>query len=194
MNWFLEGVLVMVPLLITSYIFYVCIRFVSALLRHVFGLYLTKKFPSLDAHWQLVIFSLFLVFFIVTLVGAFTQLWIGRHVIDFMDRVIARTPLVKLVYTGLRDGMKTLFIDRKKFDRPVMIKLSGIRIPGFITQECAKGFGLTDYMAVYLPSAFSIAGRVVLVHKGDIEFFDQKASVVMAFLISGGLTSKQMKP
>ena len=188
-GWFFEGLLIITPVLITLYILYLSIMFVSNSLTHLFGYYLTSELPNLNTQWQIVIVSLLLVISIITFIGATAQLWLGRKILNAFDAVIEKTPLVKLLYKSLRDGLKALFVDRNKFKKPVLITMMDVKVPGFITQQDAIAFGVKDHVAVYLPIAFSAAGRVVLVHKDKIQFIEQKASTIMSFLVSGGLTS-----
>ena len=60
---------------------------------------------------------------------------------------------------------------------------------GFITQEQAKDFGFTDYVAVYIPMSYSIAGNVYLLPRNRVKAVTNiGATEAMKFAISGGVT------
>jgi len=60
---------------------------------------------------------------------------------------------------------------------------------GFITQEDAVDFGFANYVAVYIPMSYSIAGNVYILPKSRIRLIeDVNATDAMKFAISGGVT------
>jgi uncharacterized membrane protein len=62
---------------------------------------------------------------------------------------------------------------------------------GFLTQENMQDFGLEDYVAVYIPMSYSIAGNVYLIPTSRIKRIDKQqvsSAEAMKFAISGGVT------
>ncbi|HVK96919.1 MAG TPA: DUF502 domain-containing protein, partial [Flavisolibacter sp.] len=60
---------------------------------------------------------------------------------------------------------------------------------GFITQEEVKDFGFNEYVAVYIPMSYSIAGNVYLLPRNRIRLIPNiNATDAMRFAISGGVT------
>ena len=60
---------------------------------------------------------------------------------------------------------------------------------GFITQEDMSSFGMENYVAVYLPMAYSVAGNVYIVSKERIRPLSSiGAAQSMKFAVSGGVT------
>ena len=60
---------------------------------------------------------------------------------------------------------------------------------GFITKEDMQGFGLIDYVTVYVPMAYSIAGNVYVIPKHRIKLIENiSAAQTMKFTVSGGVT------
>jgi len=61
---------------------------------------------------------------------------------------------------------------------------------GFITQDDMGEFGLKDYVAVYVPMAYSVAGNVYIIPKNRVRSITNiSASQTMKFAVSGGVTS-----
>ena len=188
MRWFLEGVVVLVPVLITAYLFSAGINLVADFLTTSLGPYLINELP-VHGRWQVVFVSLLLVIGVTVLVGALTHLWLGRQFVRLIDGVLGHIPLVKLVYAGIKDGVNAIIGDRREFDKPVLVSIGEVQVPGFITRNSTENFGLDNHVAVYFPMAFSIAGRVVLVPADKIRTLDNSSAEVMSFLVSGGVTS-----
>jgi uncharacterized membrane protein len=60
---------------------------------------------------------------------------------------------------------------------------------GFITQDDMEEFGLKDYIAVYIPMSYSVAGNVYIITKNRIKTIDNiSSSESMKFAVSGGVT------
>ena len=192
MRWFLEGLAVLVPILITIYLFSKGINLMADLLTQTIGPFLSREL-AIHGRWQLVSISLLFVIGITIFVGAVTHVWLGSHIVRLVDQVLNHIPLVKLVYAAIKDGVNAFIGDRREFDHPVLVSMGDIQVPGFITRSSADDFGLEGHVAVYFPMAFSIAGRVVLVPSNNIRSLDKSSSEVMSFLVSGGVTSGKKK-
>jgi uncharacterized membrane protein len=66
---------------------------------------------------------------------------------------------------------------------------------GFITQDEAKEFGFSDYVAVYIPMSYSIAGNVYLLPRSRVRRVSNiNATEAMKFAISGGVTAVDEHP
>ena len=60
---------------------------------------------------------------------------------------------------------------------------------GFITREDMQDFGLNEYVTVYVPMAYSIAGNVYVIPKSRIRLIENiSAAQTMKFTVSGGVT------
>ncbi len=60
---------------------------------------------------------------------------------------------------------------------------------GFITQEDMSIFGMENYVAVYLPMAYSVAGNVYIIPKERVRPITSiSAAQSMKFAVSGGVT------
>jgi uncharacterized membrane protein len=172
---FLHGCLVIVPATVTIYVVYVVFVRIDGLL----GL----RVPGLG-------FAITLA--LITAVGALTRSVVGRRLVGLPDRVLARLPLVKLVYTSLRDLMAALVGERRSFDRPVIVSLSAdgaLKALGFITREELSQFGgLRDHVAVYFPQSINFAGQLAIVPRARVQELDVQPSELLPFIVSGGIS------
>jgi uncharacterized membrane protein len=105
-----------------------------------------------------------------------------------------RLPLVKMIYTSVKDLIGAFVGDKKGFNKPVKATLlpgSNVHVLGFITEESLSKFGLEDTVAVYLPQSYNFAGNLILVPKEQVTPIDADSGDVMAFIVSGGISAKQ---
>jgi uncharacterized membrane protein len=90
---------------------------------------------------------------LVTLVGLLTSNVVGKRVFQITDRALSGMPLVKLLYTSIKDLIRAFVGDHKSFDQPaaVMLTPGGARMLGFVTRDGLHALGLPDFVAVDFP-------------------------------------------
>jgi len=165
---------VLVPAVATFYVVYVVFTKIDGLL----GL----RVPGLG-------FALTVL--LITAVGALTGNVIGKRLVGLQDRVLARLPLVKLLYTSLRDLMAALVGERRTFDRPVVVTLSAdgaLRAFGFVTRDDLSQFGLDGCVAVYFPQSINFAGQLAVVPRARVQALEVPPSQLLPFIVSGGIS------
>jgi opacity protein-like surface antigen len=87
---------------------------------------------------------------LITLFGALTSNVVGKTLFSAVERVLKSVPLVKLLYSSLKDFLGALIGDRRSFDRPVVVTLNqgGAKAFGFVTHDDLSAYGLTDHSKV----------------------------------------------
>ncbi len=81
--------------------------------------------------------------------------------------------------------------DKKKFTQNVLANVDDNDVwrMGFITKDDMSEFGLIDYVAVYVPMAYSVAGNVYIIPKTRVRPITNISSAqTMKFAVSGGVT------
>jgi uncharacterized membrane protein len=127
----------------------------------------------------------------VTLVGAVASNVIASRAVGLLDRVFERLPLVRLLYTSIKDLFEAFVGDKRRFTVPVLVpgeQGPDSRVLGFITHETVTALGLADYVAVYLPFSYSVAGRVTFFPSAVVTRVNVDGGEAMAFIVSGGVT------
>jgi uncharacterized membrane protein len=127
----------------------------------------------------------------ITFVGFLASNFATRWMFLALEELLEHTPLVKLVYTSLKDIVGAFVGEKKKFDRPVVVALaqgSDVGTFGFVTRTGLTELGLADHVAVYVPQAYNIGGNVVVVPKDRVKPLDADPASVMTFIVSGGVT------
>ncbi|MBO9731653.1 MAG: DUF502 domain-containing protein [Chitinophaga sp.] len=133
-----------------------------------------------------------LVFLLIIVVGYLSSSFIIGRIFDLFDHLLERTPFIKYIYTSIKDVFDAFVGEKKKFDHPVLVQIYGVDVweMGFITQTDVSNFGLEGYMAVYVPHAYAITGKVFMVPKDRVkELTNISAGEAMKFAVSGGVTN-----
>jgi uncharacterized membrane protein len=174
MRYFLRGCLVTAPLGLTLYIVWVVLRTIDRLLP--------LPIPGL---------GLVVTVGLITLIGVLTSNVVGRSVVEVADALLGRLPLVKLVYTSIKDLVSAFVGDKRRFDTPVAVTLApagGPRLLGFVTRESLAGLGMPDAVAVYVPQSYNFAGYLLVVPRAQVEVLPLPPAEVMTFIVSGGVS------
>lgn len=173
-SYFVRGCLVLAPLAATIYIIFVGFTTIDQLL----GL----EVPGL---------GFVITLGLITLVGFFTSSVIGSSIVDLTEAFMTRLPLVKLLYSSLKDLISAFMGQRATFDQPVTVRISetrDIKALGFITRRSLAQLGLPGHVAVYMPQSYNVAGNLLLVPAEQVEPVDAATSEVVTFLVSGGIS------
>jgi len=172
LGYFARGCLVLVPTLLTLYILYALVTKLDELLG--------VSIPGLG-----VVLTLAL----TTAVGLLFSNVVGRKVSSLIDRLFARLPLVKLLYTSIRDLLNAFLGEERRFGRAVSFRLSAdseTRLFGFLTRDDLGMFALTDHVAVYVPQAYNIGGQVLAVPRALVQQLEASPTELLTFMVSGG--------
>jgi uncharacterized membrane protein len=173
-GYFVRGCLVSAPLGLTVYILYTILNTIDH--------WLPIGIPGV---------GLLLTLCLVTIVGMLTSNVIGRSVVEATDRALKRLPLVKLIYTSIKDLINAFVGDKKSFNRPVAVTLNpvnGLKTLGFITRDGLHALDMPLHVAVYFPQSYNFAGYLAIVPREQVEALDVNSAELMTFIISGGVS------
>lgn len=186
-QYFLQGLLVIAPIAITFYTVY---WVVSAIDSQI------PLFTARDEEGKLHVRNYGLGFLIVIvaicLIGYLSSFFFKNRLFNLFDSLMAKTPGVRFIYSTVKDFFEAFAGEKKKFNKPVLANIDDNDVwrVGFITQEDATDFGFGDYVAVYIPMSYSIAGNVYLLPRNRVRAItDVNATDAMKFAISGGVTN-----
>jgi uncharacterized membrane protein len=171
-RYFLRGCLVTAPLGLTIYIVWIVLKTINDLVP--------IPIPGL---------GLVVTVVLITLIGLLTSNVVGRTMLDITESLLQRLPLVKLIYTSIKDLVSAFVGDKRRFDAPVAVRLTGnVKVLGFVTRDGLGRLGMPDLVAVYLPQSYNFAGYLMLVPRDQVEALDLPSTDVMTFIVSGGVS------
>src|SRR5829696_4224556 len=187
LNYFLQGLLVIAPIAITVYAVYSVVSFIDNQV---------PIFTAKDTDGKVYVRNYGLGFLIVIVaiifIGYISSFFIKNRVFNLFDAVLKRTPGIRFIYSTTKEFFEAFAGEKRKFNKPVLANIDDNDVwrVGFITREEAKDFGFTDYVAVYIPMSYSIAGNVYLLPRARVRVVTNiNATDAMKFAISGGVTA-----
>ena len=171
---FFEGLFLLVPVFVT-------IMVVLTVFEVIDG-WLNIPIPGL---------GFFITIILITLAGRLASNVFFKGALGSLEKVLTRTPFIKLVYTSLKDLIEAFMGEKKRFDQPVMVALvpgGHAEAIGFVTRKSMDMFGLENHVAVYFPQSYNFAGNLLVFPKDQVRALDAESSEVMAFIVSGGVS------
>jgi uncharacterized membrane protein len=182
-NYFFQGLILILPLSITIYVLVKTFFYVDDLLKDILTQWL--GFYTLGMGIIVMLGGL-------TVIGFLGSTIIFKPLLVVFDRLISRAPLVKIIYTSVKDLLSAFVGQKKKFSEPVLIRESrnsDMEKIGFITAHDLSNLGIADgKVAVYLPYSYNVSGMLVIVPVENVKRLDANSTDVMKFVISAGVT------
>ena len=187
LQYFLQGILILAPISITFYALFFVVSGIDGLI---------PIFSYTDAMGQVRVqnygLGFILIIVVVVMLGYFSSFFITSRIISFMDKFMQKTPGLKHIYGTTRDFFEAFAGDKKKFTQNVLANVDDNDVwrVGFITNNDMTDFGLLEYVAVYIPMAYSVAGNVYIIPRSRVKTITNISSAqTMKFAVSGGVTS-----
>ncbi len=179
LNYFLRGLLVFVPMALSVFAVVWAFTNLDSLFRKIFNF----KIPGM---------GLVVTFAIITALGFLASGFAGKKLVALIDKLFNKLPLVKILYSAIKDLVEAFAGDKKSFAKPVLVDLTpaGPKALGFITRETLKSIDLADHVAVYLPQSYNFAGSVLIFPAQQVKPLEIDSSEAMAFIVSGGVSGK----
>jgi len=193
-QYFLQGLIILAPIAITIYAVTALFNFIDNILPSLIG-YFAPGLLGVDANGspkKIPGLGFILVTLIVILVGYISSSYIVSKLVDLFDKVLERTPGIKILYSTIKDFFEAFAGNKRKFDKAVLVSVETTDVwqIGFITQQEVHEFGLQDYVAVYVPQSYALAGRLYFVKKDRVRLLtDISSAEAMKFAISGGVST-----
>ena len=207
-RYFLTGLLILVPISITIWI----IRFLLGFLGKVLNLAILPT--SLDLNIPGGLKSLILFIFRagnfaigltlalagILFVGMMARNFLGRRLISFGENLIDRIPLVRTIYSAIKQLMEGMFRGTKDFSRVVLVEYprKGIYSLAFVTggamAEFKKKAG-ENLISIFIPSTPNpTTGFYLVIPEEDLIPLDLTPEDAFRVLISAGMATSAKPP
>ena len=184
-KYFLKGLVIFVPMALT--VFLLIWAFTS--LDAVFRDFLSKYSPGSPKYFPGM--GILLTFLLIFIIGFVASNFLGKRLFALIEKLFTVLPLIKLLYSAVKDMIEAFAGEKKSFDKPVIATIApggSVKVVGFVTQESLENLGLSDHVAVYLPQSYNFAGNVLLFPKESVKPLNIESSQAMAFIVSGGVS------
>lgn len=191
LRYFLQGLLYIAPLAITAYIIYLIFSFIDRVLRELLQPFFGAVIPGI---------GMLLMLMVLILLGYFGQTFIGRPLKTAIEKLLAKIPVLNIVYSAFSDLISSLIGSERKFTRPVLVKVNpvtNLEKLGFLTESDLRlietatrdslGVNEETKVAVYFPHSYNFSGEMFIVPAAQVHAVDLPPGDVMKFIVSGGV-------
>ena len=192
-QYFLQGLIILAPIAITVWAVTALFNFIDNILPDL----IEKVFPHLlgvDADGnptKIPGLGFVLVILTVILVGWVSSSFIVSRLVELFDKILERTPGIKIIYSTVKDFFEAFAGNKRKFDKAVLVSLDAEDVwqIGFLTQQDLSEFDLKEHVALYIPKSYAFTGELYFVKRTRIKILEDVSSAdAMKFAISGGVT------
>jgi uncharacterized membrane protein len=187
LNYFFQGLLVLVPITVSLIVIYKIIIWIDNLLPFQ----IPVRMPGHD-YIYIPGLGILTIVIGITIFGYFARALVANPFFIFLERLMEKTPLLKIIYSSVKDLIEAFVGEKKRFNQPVLVtvnKESGVQRIGFITQNDLSQLGISkNKLAVYLPFSYGFNGQLVIVPAENVERIEASGTEMMKFVISGGVT------
>lgn len=190
---FLTGIVVIMPVALTIWLIWTLVGWVdSVVLPLVPARFRPENYIGINLRGLGLI--IFLVFTVT--VGWIAKGLIGRSLISVAEGLVERMPVVRSVYSGLKQIAETVFAQSdRNFEKACMVEYPrrGMWGIGFVSTSAkgeiqARGPGGSELMSVFLPTTPNpTSGFLLYVPREDVIELDMSIEDAAKLIISAGL-------
>ncbi len=190
-KWLLAGLLVVVPVAITVWV-----------LQWIIGT-LDQTLLILPAQWHpdrvfgvhIPGFGVLLTLAILLVIGAIASNFVGRKLVGLGDRIVARIPVVRSIYSSVKQVSDTLFSESgNAFRTAVLVQWPrpDVWTIGFVTGapggDVVNYLRGEEYVSVYVPTTPNpTGGYFVMLRKSDCIELKMSVDDALKYVVSMGV-------
>ncbi|HZT50637.1 MAG TPA: DUF502 domain-containing protein [Stellaceae bacterium] len=189
--YFIAGILVTGPLALTVYLTWAFIHFID---QSIGGLLPPEYNPA--TYVRLPGLGLLIAVVGLTLVGALTAGYLGRLLVRLSERILARMPVVRGIYSAAKQIFETVLASKSNTFREVVLTewpRQGMWTVAFVTAhpdgEIREQVG-PDAIAIYVPTTPNpTSGYLMFVRRRDVVTLPMSIEEGIKLVISGGIVA-----
>ena len=193
-RFFFQGIIALAPIGVTLWIVVTLFNLVDNFLPNLLNSLFPIRFAEVNGEIPKVTGLGFLVaLLLVLIVGWLSSLFFVERLVSVFDKVLEKTPGIKIIYSSVKDFLEAFAGNKKKFDQPILVNVDATDVwrIGFITQNDSAHFGLENFVTVYVPHSYAISGITYIVPPTRIKKLPKGlgAAEAMKYVVSGGVTT-----
>ena len=184
-NYFIAGVVVLIPIGITIYLTFFIISISSKILPKEINPnhYLPYNIPGLE-----IIISLLL----ITLIGWLSLSFLGKKLLDLFNNVLKKIPILRTIYSAIGQMTQTFTKNDSSKKNVVLVEYprKGTWAVGFATKDNTgeiKSKTKKNLVNVFVPTTPNpTSGFLLMFPKEDIVYLDMSFEEASKFIVSAG--------
>ena len=185
---FLKGLAVVIPVALTLAILW----WMAAGAERLMGAILKFTLPD---GWYVSGMGLVSGLAMIALIGLLSHVLIFQKLFNLGETIFHRLPLVKTIYTAIKDFIAYLNPEKgSEMGKVVMVQLPGqsFQLIGFVTREQFTDLPFTptaeDPVAVYMPMSYQIGGYTLFLPRSCLTPLDIPFEQGMKLVLTGAVT------
>lgn len=192
-KWLLAGLLVIVPVAITVWV----LQWIIGTLDQTLLILPESWRPDRLIGFHIPGFGVLLTLAILLIVGAAASNFVGKRLVGLGDRIVSRIPVVRSIYSSVKQVSDTLFSESgNAFRTAVLVQWPrpDVWTIGFVTG--APGGDVTNYLrgeefvSVYVPTTPNpTGGYFVMLRKSDCIELKMSVDEALKYVVSMGVVS-----
>lgn len=190
-KWLIAGLLVVVPAVITAWV----LEWVISTLDQTLLILPAAWHPDRLLGVHVPGFGVLLALGILLTVGAAASNFFGRKLVDWWNLLLHRIPIVRSVYSGVKQVSDTVFSENgNAFRTAVLVQWphTGMWTIGFVTGaprgDAANHLAPEDYLSVYVPTTPNpTGGYLVMVKASDCIELRMSVDEALKYIVSMGV-------
>jgi uncharacterized membrane protein len=195
-KWLLAGLLVLMPLIITLWV----LNWVVSTLDQTLGILPRDWHPDNLLGFHIPGLGVIFAVVVVLAIGAMASNFIGNQLIAWSNALVQRIPVVRSIYSGVKQVSDTLFSEKgNAFRQAVLVQWPrpDMWTIGFVTGT--PGGDLVnhlqgDYLSVYVPTTPNpTGGYFVMLKASDCIVLDMSVDAALTYVISMGVIAPNAK-
>jgi len=191
---FLKGLAVVIPVALTLAILW----WMATSAEQLMGAVLKFTLPG---GWYVPGMGLVSGLALIALIGLLSHVLIFQKLFNLGEAIFNRLPLVKTIYTAIKDFIGYLSPDKEsEMNKVVMVQLPGqsFQLVGFVTREQFDDLPFTpaakDPVAVYMPMSYQIGGYTLFLPRSCLTPIDMSFEDGMRLVVTGAVTKQREDP
>src|SRR3990167_1236992 len=190
-RYFISGLLIWLPLLVTILV----IKFLVDLLGNILSLLPHNYQPDTLIGFHIPGIGVIITLAVIFLTGLIVDNFIGRKLVEWGDALIARIPLVRTVYTSVKQVLETLFTPGGQSFRKVLLveyPRTGMWTIAFQTgetlPEIEKTLNTDSMISLYVPTTPNpTSGFLLILPRASVIEVEMSVEQALKFVISLGV-------
>jgi uncharacterized membrane protein len=186
-TYFIQGLVLISPIGLTVYIVFRIFMVTDGLLSVYLADQLGVNIPGL---------GILIIFVFLVILGMVGETILARPIKNLVNRILEKTPFLKLIYSAINDLFSAFIGKERKFHRPVMAlinKENNVWKIGFITRDTAIKIDDNEIIAVYFPFSYAFTGEIFFLPPSSIRPLEMAPTDAMKFIVSGGVSGADFK-
>jgi len=187
-NYFIAGVVVLIPIGITIYLTLFLVSMTSKILPKEINPnhYLPYNVPGLEILMSVVL---------ITLIGFLSLSFIGRKLLDVFDNILKKIPILRTIYSAIVQMTETFTKSDNKRKNVVLVEYprKGSWAVGFATRENTGEISnktQKKLINVFIPTTPNpTSGFLLMFPKEDVIYLDLTFEEASKFIVSAGTSN-----